>query len=134
MMYRTRLPLVVCFNKTDVVSAEFCMEWMRDYDSFQQALDDAAETSGFYGSLTRSLSLVLDEFYAGFANACGVSAVTSDGISEFWTTVQKAATHDFAMDYLEDLKCRVEEQDARRRALARAGVSRLQRDLAAGES
>ena len=76
MLYRTRLPLVVCFNKTDVVSHEFCMQWMRDHESFSQALDDTAATAGFYGSLTRSLSLVLDEFYSNFANAVGVSAVT----------------------------------------------------------
>lgn len=129
MLYRTRLPLVICFNKTDVVSAEFCMEWMQDYEAFQQALDDAAETSGFYGSLTRSLSLVLDEFYSSFANACGVSAVTGDGMEEFWKTIQKAATQDFAMDYIDDLKCRMEEQEARKRALAQSSVRRLQRDL-----
>jgi GTPase SAR1 family protein len=132
MMYRTRLPLVICFNKTDVVSAEFCMEWMRDYEAFQEALDDASETSGFYGSLTRSLSLVLDEFYSSFANACGVSAVTGDGMDEFWTTVQKAAKTDFALDYIDELKCRIEEQEARKRAVARAGINRLQRDMVAG--
>jgi Conserved hypothetical ATP binding protein len=58
----------VLFNKTDVVSHEFCLEWMRDSEAFQQALDDTAETLGFYGSLTRSLSLVLDEFYSNFTN------------------------------------------------------------------
>ena len=65
MYYRTRLPLVICFNKTDVVSHEFCMEWMRDYEAFQEALDNARSGDGgsFYDSLTRSLSLVLDEFY-----------------------------------------------------------------------
>jgi GPN-loop GTPase len=131
MLYRTRLPLVVCFNKTDVVSHEFCLEWMRDHESFQQALDDMSESAGFYGSLTRSLSLVLDEFYSNFANACGVSAVTGDGIEEFWKTVQKAATQDFALDYIEDLKNRIEEQEARRQAMARNSVQRLQRDLKA---
>jgi GPN-loop GTPase len=129
MLYRTRLPLVVCFNKIDVVSHEFCMEWMRDSESFQQALDDTSDTSGFYGSLTRSLSLVLDEFYSNFANACGVSAYTGDGIDEFWKTVQKAATQDFALDYIEDLKNRIEEQEARKRAVSRANVQRLQQDL-----
>jgi GPN-loop GTPase len=129
MLYRTRLPLVVCFNKTDVVSHEFCLEWMRDSEAFQQALDDTAETSGFYGSLTRSLSLVLDEFYSNFANACGVSAVTGSGTDEFWKTVQKAATQDFCLDYIEDLKNRMEEHDARRQALAQLGVQKLQRDL-----
>jgi len=129
MLYRTRLPLVVCFNKTDVVSHEFCLEWMRDYEAFQQALDDQAESGGFYGSLTRSMSLVLDEFYSNFANACGVSAVTGDGMDEFWATVQKAATQDFATDYVDDLKFRIEEQKVRRQAMARASVARMQRDL-----
>jgi len=102
---------------------------MRDYEKFQQALDDMSETAGFYGSLTRSLSLVLDEFYSNFANACGVSAVTGNGIDEFWKTVQKAATQDFALDYIEDLKNRMEEQQARREAMARCSIQRLQRDL-----
>jgi GTPase SAR1 family protein len=129
MLYRTRLPLVICFNKTDVVSHEFCLEWMRDYEAFQQALDDVSESAGFYGSLTRSLSLVLDEFYSNFANAVGVSAVTGDGMDDFWNTIQKAAREDFATDYVEDLKNRIEEQTARKQALARSSIQRLQRDI-----
>lgn len=129
MLYRTKLPLVICFNKIDVVSHEFCMEWMRDNESFQQALDDTAETSGFYGSLTRSLSLVLEEFYTNFGNACGVSAYTGDGIDDFWMTVQKAARQDFCLDYIDDLKNRIEEQQVRREALARISTQRMQRDL-----
>lgn len=129
MLFRTRLPLVVCFNKIDVVSHEFCLDWMRDYESFQQALDDQSASAGFYGSLTRSLSLVLDEFYSNFANAVGVSAVTGDGLNEFWETVQKAATNDFPQ-YVEDLKLRIEEQEAKRKAFARSQVQRLSRDIA----
>lgn len=129
MLYRTRLPLVICFNKTDVVSHEFCLEWMRDYEAFQQALDDVSESAGFYGSLTRSLSLVLDEFYSNFANAVGVSAVTGDGMDDFWKTIEKAAREDFATDYVEDLKNRIEEQTARKQALARSSIQRLQRDI-----
>ena len=128
MLFRTRLPLVVCFNKTDVVSHEFCLDWMRDYESFQQALDDHSASAGFYGSLTRSLSLVLDEFYSNFANAVGVSAVTGDGMNEFWETVQKAVKTDFPQ-YLEDLKLRIEEQEAKRKAVARSQVRRLRRDI-----
>jgi hypothetical protein len=128
VLYRTRLPLVVCFNKTDVVSHEFCMEWMRDHEAFQAALDQVRDDSGFYGSLTRSLSLVLDEFYSTFAHACGVSAVTGDGMNEFWETVNNAATQDFAL-YVEDLKDRIEEQQVRQKALARCSVRRLQQDL-----
>ncbi|EEC43374.1 predicted protein [Phaeodactylum tricornutum CCAP 1055/1] len=133
MMYRTRLPLIVCFNKTDVVSHEFCLEWMRDHDAFQEALDDVSESAGFYGSLTRSLALVLDEFYSSFANAVGVSAVTGDGMDDFWKTVEKAGRQDFVLDYIEDLKNRIEEQQARTQAMARVSLSRLQRDVDAAD-
>lgn len=129
MLYRTRLPLVVVFNKTDVVSHEFCLEWMRDYEAFQKALDEVSDSAGFYGSLTRSLSMALDEFYSTFANACGVSAVTGNGMDEFFKTVKKAAEQDFAFDYIEDLKSRIEEQQARNQAIARNDIRRLQRDL-----
>jgi hypothetical protein len=132
MYYRTKLPLVICFNKTDVVSAEFCMEWMRDYEAFQEALDNArndGDGGGFYDSLTRSLSLMLDEFYHQFSkNACGVSAVTGDGIPDFWRVVEQAASVDFE-DYVEDLKDRIQEQDAKKTAMARMNAKRLQRDM-----
>lgn len=139
MFYRTRLPLVIAFNKNDVVPHDFAVEWMKDYEAFQEALDESMESNtnnsstmsstGFYGSLTRSLSLVLDEFYSNFTHCCGVSAVTGDGMEDFWGCVQKAAKEDFAMDYVEDLKNRMEEQTAKMRAIARSSARRMQRDI-----
>ena len=109
------------------------MEWMRDFESFQEALDNArsdGDGGGFYDSLTRSLSLVLDEFYTAFEkNAVGVSAVTGDGIPDFWRVVEQAASVDFE-DYVEDLKHRISEQEAKKLAMARMSVKRMQRDMA----
>ena len=138
MFYRTRLPIVIAFNKNDVVPHDFAIEWMKDYEAFQEALDESMDTNtnnsstmtstGFYGSLTRSLSLVLDEFYSNFTHCVGVSAITGDGMDDFWAAVQKAAREDFAMDYCEDLKNRLEEQQAKQRAIARVAIRRMQRD------
>lgn len=127
MLYRTKLPLVVVFNKIDVVPHEFCLEWMRDYDAFQEALDQVGAEAGYYGSLTRSLSLVLDEFYSQL-HTCGVSAATGDGVDEFWQAIDTAA-RDFETDYLQDLQLRMEEQQVKQRAKARDSVQRLERDL-----
>lgn len=127
MLYRTRLPLVVVFNKTDVVPHEFATQWMTNYESFQEALDEHSSESGYYGSLTRSLSLVLDEFYSTL-RYCGVSAVTGDGIDDFWNTIDAAAL-DFYTDYVPDLKIRIEEQHAKKRAKARESISRLAHDM-----
>lgn len=127
MLYRTKLPLVVVFNKIDVVPHEFCLEWMNDHDAFQEALDAVASDAGYYGSLTRSLSLVLDEFYSQL-HTCGVSAATGDGVNEFWTAIHNAA-RDFETDYLQDLSLRMEEQHAKQQAKAKDSVRRLERDL-----
>ena len=137
MYYRSRLPLVIVFNKTDVVSSEFCLEWMKDFEAFQEALDNARNDgdggeSGFYDSLTRSLSLVLDEFYQEFSrNAVGVSAITGDGIDKFWDVVRHAANNDF-QEYIEDLKHRIQEQEAKKVAIAKAQARRLKRDVEEG--
>jgi putative protein kinase ArgK-like GTPase of G3E family len=93
------------------------MEWLQDYDAFQEVLDDASrqedEGGGFNDSLAIKLSLVLEELYNQFQkNACGVSAVTGDGIPEFWKIIEQAAKVDFE-EYLEDLKHRIQEQEAR---------------------
>jgi len=60
ILYKTRLPFVVVFNKTDVVAHDFAVEWMTDSDAFQLA---AREVTTYMGSLLQSMSLVLEEFY-----------------------------------------------------------------------
>lgn len=140
MLYRAKLPLVIVLNKIDVVGCEFVKEWMEDYDSFQEALDDASASngysdemagggggSGYYASLTRSLSLVLDEFY-NHLHKVGVSAATGEGVDGFWDVVQSAA-EEYEEGYLVDLRNRVEEQKAKERAKQRVGARNLVRDL-----
>lgn len=138
MLYRAKLPMVVVLNKTDVVGCEFVKEWMEDYESFQEALDDASSSgngysdemaggSGYYSSLTRSLSLVLDEFY-NHLHKVGVSAATGEGVDKFWEVVQTAAA-EYEEGYLVDLRNRVEEQKAKEMAKKRVGARRLVRDL-----
>ena len=130
MFYRTRLPLVVVFNKCDVVSSDVCMEWMDSYEKFQEAMDEFMSTEGgqgFYTSLTRSLSMVLDEFYTTL-HKVGLSAATGDGIAEFWTVIEKAAD-DFDEDYVSDLQCKVDEQMAKKKALAKDSLKRMKEDI-----
>jgi hypothetical protein len=56
------------FNKTDVARHEFAVEWMSDFEAYADALEADAS---YASSLSRSLSLVLDEFYANLRTAGG---------------------------------------------------------------
>ncbi len=69
ILYKTRLPFILVFNKTDVQKHEFALEWMNDFEEFQAALASHSATRDsdgeptYMSSLMNSMSLVLDEFY-----------------------------------------------------------------------
>jgi GTPase SAR1 family protein len=90
ILYKTKLPMILVFNKSDVQNADFAKEWMTDFESFQDALRKEEEGqafggegsalgggSGYMGSLLNSMSLVLDEFYKHLS-VVGVSAMTGE--------------------------------------------------------
>lgn len=113
ILYKTRLPFILVFNKTDVQRHEFALEWMNDFEVFQAALAGHSATTDSEGeptymsSLMNSMSLVLDEFYknlkVGFVTffsfvhfcscslqAVGVSSLTGDGFKEFIEAVDNS--------------------------------------------
>ncbi|ORY57447.1 uncharacterized protein BCR38DRAFT_461187 [Pseudomassariella vexata] len=127
ILYKTKLPMILVFNKADVKNPSFAKEWMTDYDAFQEALraDEEGNAfggvegegggSGYMSSLLNSMSLMLEEFYAHLS-VVGVSAMTGQGIDEFFAAVQKK-TEEFKSDYLPELERRRDErEDLKRKA------------------
>ncbi|KAK3294406.1 uncharacterized protein B0H64DRAFT_400625 [Chaetomium fimeti] len=120
ILYKTKLPMIIVFNKTDVQDPSFVKEWMTDFDAFQAALDKEQSNnafggqdgvgSGYMGSLINSMSLMLEEFYSHLS-VVNVSALEGSGIDDFFEAVKEKAD-EFRRDYQPELDRRREAREA----------------------
>lgn len=143
ILYKTKLPMILVFNKTDVKDAEFAKEWMTDFEAFQAALREEEEAgsfggmegaasgmgggSGYMGSLLNSMSLMLEEFYRHLS-VVGVSAMTGQGIPEFFEAVQEKA-QEFERDYKPELERRRKQREDEKAAHREKELGKLMKDM-----
>ncbi|CEF66460.1 GPN-loop GTPase 1 [Strongyloides ratti] len=92
ILYRTKLPFFIVFNKADIVKPTYALEWMKDFESFHKSLEE--KKSSYMTDLTRSLSLVLDSFYENI-NAVCVSSKTGEGMEKVLEYIEKCKTEYF---------------------------------------
>jgi GPN-loop GTPase len=142
ILYKTKLPMILVFNKTDVKDASFAKEWMTDYDAFQQALsedesnnafggqeggDATGAGSGYMGSLLNSMSLMLEEFYAHLSMV-GVSSLYGTGIDEFFQAVHEKA-EEFKRDYQPELERRREEREENKKKAREKELEKMMKGM-----
>mmetsp|Transcript_39993 Transcript_39993/g.101584 ORF Transcript_39993/g.101584 Transcript_39993/m.101584 type:complete len:379 (+) Transcript_39993:95-1231(+) len=108
ILYKTKLPFIIAFNKVDVMSHSFLIEWMEDFEKVGQAL---SRESSYVASLARSMSLAMEEFYRNIRSV-GVSAVTGQGCEDFERAVREAAEefHTEYVPFLQEQRRDIEEK------------------------
>jgi len=148
ILYKTKLPMILVFNKTDVKDAEFAKEWMTDFEAFQEALKQEEDSgnfggfngsggglgggSGYMGSLLNSMSLMLEEFYRHLS-VVGVSSMTGQGIDEFFEAVGEKA-EEFEKDYKPELERRRQERQDQREGKRERELGKLMKDMNVSQS
>ena len=148
ILYKTKLPMILVFNKTDVQDAEFAKEWMTDFEAFQTALKQEEDSgsfggregsggglgagSGYMGSLLNSMSLMLEEFYRHLS-VVGVSSMTGQGIDQFFNAVVEKA-EEFERDYKPELDKRRKEKQKEKQIRREKGLENLMKDMDVSES
>ncbi|KAG2346090.1 XPA-binding protein 1 [Suillus weaverae] len=134
IMYKTKLPFILVFNKTDVQPHDFALEWMQDFEAFQVALAshsgsrDSEGEPTYMNSLMNSMSLVLDEFYKHL-KAVGVSSTTGAGIKEFFEAVEESR-ETYKIEYLPELERARAAREQSLQDIKEDSINRLMKDLA----
>lgn len=137
ILYKTKLPMILVFNKTDVQDADFAKEWMTDYEKFQEALAEEQNKgvfggegfggSGYMGSLLNSMSLMLEEFYSHLSMVA-VSSMTGDGVDDFFAAVEEKR-QEFEKDYKPELEKRRREREQESAGQKANDLTRIMKDM-----
>lgn len=108
ILYKTKLPFIIAFNKIDVMPHSFLQEWMDDFEKVGAAL---SRESSYVASLARSMSLAMEEFYRNIRSV-GVSAVTGQGCTDFEQALAAAAQefHENYVPFLMEQRRDIEEK------------------------
>lgn len=132
IMLKQKMPLTVMFNKTDIVSADMVISWLRNPDELDDAVYRAQEggpsisgapytvgvTESYATTLAQSLSTFLHEFYEDLPFAA-VSATTGAGMDDVSEAIRKGKAQAIEEMAQQDLLNRNEEEQMAQERLER---------------
>jgi GTPase SAR1 family protein len=121
IMFKTKLPFVLIFNKVDVMPCDFARTWMTEFDIFLAALKP--EESGYMASLSRALCLAMEEFYSQLRNV-GVSSISGEGMDELQCAIN-AAVAEYHESYVPYISQQRQQMAQRREQLAERQLAEL---------
>ncbi|XP_055332642.1 GPN-loop GTPase 1-like isoform X1 [Paramacrobiotus metropolitanus] len=124
ILYKSKLPFLIALNKTDLVDPSCALNWMTDFEAFDLAIE---QEPTYAANLSRSLGLILDEFYNAI-KAVPVSAATGQGFLELVQALD-AAKQVYMTEYKPELQKMKEEQLQRKGKKHEDRFEKLKREV-----
>ncbi len=135
ILYKTKLPMIIVFNKIDIKDASFAKEWMTDFEKFQDAISEDIKTnesngadSGYMASLVNSMSLVLEQFY-NHLDIVNVSSYTGEGFDEFLKVVHDKKINEYENEYKKDRDELIKKRKEKEEKKKQHELSKLMKDI-----
>mmetsp|Transcript_9988 Transcript_9988/g.17114 ORF Transcript_9988/g.17114 Transcript_9988/m.17114 type:complete len:302 (+) Transcript_9988:1-906(+) len=124
IMYKTRLPMVLVFNKNDVVSADGPIEWMNDYLAFDEHVGTA---STYAATFARSMAMALNEFYKHIKTV-QVSALDGGGFHDLINAIN-TAKQEYFRTYAPQLEKKRKRAEKKKLSKDEQELERFRRDF-----
>ncbi|GAU91103.1 hypothetical protein RvY_03422 [Ramazzottius varieornatus] len=124
ILYKSKLPFVIALNKVDLIDPTGVLRWITDFEAFDLAVE---QEKSYAGNLSRSLGLILEEFY-GAIKTVPVSARSGEGLPQLFKAVNESI-EEYNRDYKPELEKMKEEQRKMKQQRAAARLERLKQEV-----
>lgn len=99
VQFKMKLPLLAVLNKADICDTGLLKSWFTDYEAYQTALQSQ---NNYLSSLSRSMSLGLDQFYQDLS-VVSLSSLTGQGFADFFSAIP-ALKEEYHQEFIEYMK------------------------------
>jgi GTPase SAR1 family protein len=127
LFYKSKLPMIMVFNKVDIVDHQFAINWMTNEEEFNEACKGS---DNYISNFVSSMSLMISEFYKNFV-CIGVSAITGQGIDKLFTAIDTTRA-EYNSGYLVDMERQKQEKEKREQERQMNEILKVKKDIEEG--
>ena len=113
----------IVFNKIDIQSHLFAINWMKSLDDFEESLKS---NQTYMSTLIKSLGSVLDAFYKNIKTV-GVSAVTGQGMTTMFKQIEKCK-QDYYKEYKPMIIKKIKERKLMEQEEKKKQLEKIEKD------
>ncbi|KAK3095982.1 hypothetical protein FSP39_021622 [Pinctada imbricata] len=138
ILYKAKLPFIVAMNKIDIIDNSFAVEWMTDFEAFQDAVGAGDIIRVKFDSIHESryrtyfFDLIVT-FDCLFSQNVGVSSMTGEGVEQFFKHVNDAVD-EYEREYKPQYEKLKKEKERKEMERQEEQIARAKQDMDSGKT